>query len=211
LPQERDRVRIQHVVVTLVATVMAVGGCSDGQVGRTDGGQTRYVQGSGAVTLVPADNRDPAPDFGGPLLGGGDFDLAAARGDVVVLNVWGSWCPPCRDEAPDLQAVNESLEGQGVRFVGVNVRDNDVDARAFEREFGVTYPSVVDENGSRLLAFRDTLPPTSIPSTLVVDRQGRMAASVLGQITEASLRDLVTTIAAEQTSPDGAAPAADDG
>jgi thiol-disulfide isomerase/thioredoxin len=204
-------VRIRHAVVTFVAVVMAVGGCSNGQVGRTDGGQTRYVQGSGTVTLVPEDSRDPAPDFGGPLLGGGEFDLATARGDVVVLNVWGSWCPPCRDEAPDLQAVHESLEGRGVRFVGVNVRDNDVDARAFEREFGVTYSSVVDENGSRLLAFRDTLPPTSIPSTLVVDRQGRMAASVLGQITEASLRDLVTAIAAEQTPADGGPSAAGDG
>jgi thiol-disulfide isomerase/thioredoxin len=205
-------VRIRPAVVTFVAVVMAVGGCSDGQVGRTDGGQTRYVQGSGAVTLVPADSRDPAPDFGGPLLGGGgDFDLAAARGDVVVLNVWGSWCPPCRDEAPDLQAVNESFDGQGVRFVGVNVRDNDVDAQAFEREFGVTYPSVVDENGSRLLAFRDTLPPTSIPSTLVVDREGRMAASVLGQITEASLRDLVSSIAAEQAPATGGGSAVGDG
>ncbi|HJU96367.1 MAG TPA: TlpA disulfide reductase family protein [Jiangellaceae bacterium] len=201
--------RIRYVVVTLAAAVMVVGGCSDGQVGRTDGGQTRYVQGSGAVTLVPADTRDPAPDFGGPLLGGGDFDLAAARGDVVVLNVWGSWCPPCREEAPDLQAVNESFDGQGVQFVGVNVRDNDVDAQAFEREFGLTYPSVIDENGSRLLAFRDTLPPTSIPSTLVVDRQGRMAASVLGQITEASLRDLVSSIAAEQASADGGGTAGD--
>jgi thiol-disulfide isomerase/thioredoxin len=204
-------VRIRYVVVTLAAAVMVVGGCSDGQVGRTDSGQTRYVQGSGAVTLVPADTRDPAPDFGGPLLGGGDFDLAAARGDVVVLNVWGSWCPPCRDEAPDLQAVNESFDGQGVQFVGVNVRDNDVDAQAFEREFGVTYPSVVDENGSRLLAFRDTLPPTSIPSTLVVDRQGRMAASVLGQITEASLRDLVSSIAAERAPADGGGTTAGDG
>ncbi|HEX6577712.1 MAG TPA: TlpA disulfide reductase family protein [Jiangellaceae bacterium] len=200
---------MRYVVVTLAAAVMVVGACSDGQVGRTDSGQTRYVQGSGAVTLVPADIRDPAPDFGGPLLGGGDFDLAAARGDVVVLNVWGSWCPPCRDEAPDLQAVNESFDGQGVQFVGVNVRDNDVDAQAFEREFGVTYPSVVDENGSRLLAFRDTLPPTSIPSTLVVDRQGRMAASVLGQITEASLRDLVSSIAAEQAPADGGGTAGD--
>ena len=203
--------RIGRLITAFLAVTLVVAACSDGQVARNTGGQTRYIEGSGAVTLVPPDSRDPAPDFGGPLLGGGEFDLAAARGDVVVLNVWGSWCPPCRDEAPDLQAVNESLEGQGVRFVGVNVRDNDVDALAFEREFGLTYPSVVDENGSLLLAFRDTLPPTSIPSTLVVDRQGRMAASVLGQITEASLRELVTTIAAERSPADGGASAAGDG
>ncbi|MGH8824016.1 MAG: TlpA family protein disulfide reductase, partial [Jiangellaceae bacterium] len=85
--------RVLRVAAALLAAVVTVGGCSDGQVRRTDSGQTRYVEGSGAVTLVPADRRDPAPDFGGPLLGGGDFDLASARGDVVVLNVWGSWCP----------------------------------------------------------------------------------------------------------------------
>ena len=200
-----------RAVALVAAAVVAIGGCSDGQVQRNDGGQTRYVEGSGAVTLVPADSRDPAPDFRGPLLGGGDFELAAARGDVVVLNVWGSWCPPCRDEAPDLQAVNASLADQGVRFVGVNVRDNDTDARAFEREFGVTYPSVVDANGSLLLAFRDTLPPTSIPSTLVVDREGRMAASVLGQITETSLRDLVSEIAAEGAPAEAGNAATSDG
>ena len=178
--------------------LVAVGGCSDGQVQRDDdAAQIGYIEGDGTVTILPAAERDAAPEFGGPLLGGGQFELADAVGDVVVLNVWGSWCPPCRKEARDLQAVSDALGDQGVRFVGINVRDNETDARRFEQEFGVTYPSVVDENGSRLLAFRDTLPPTSIPSTLVVDREGMVAASVIGPITEASLRDLVADIAAE--------------
>ncbi|MGH8776313.1 MAG: TlpA family protein disulfide reductase [Jiangellaceae bacterium] len=161
------------------------------------GSETRYVEGSGAVTIIPVGERVAAPEFGGPLLDGGEFDLGSARGDVVVLNVWGSWCPPCRREAPALQAVAEALAGDGVRFVGVNVRDNQTDAQAFEDEFGVTYPSVVDESGSRMLAFRDTLPPTAIPTTLVVDREGRMAARILGEISETSLLDLVSDIAAE--------------
>ncbi|MBD0293080.1 MAG: TlpA family protein disulfide reductase [Jiangellaceae bacterium] len=190
-------------VATLLLTFgLAVAGCTDGQVGRSDQtGQTRYVEGSGVVTVVPPADRRPAPAFAGPLLGGGQFSLADARGEVVVLNVWASWCPPCRAEAPALQAVSEELAGNGVRFVGVNIRDNETDARAFEREFGIEYPSVVDSNGSLLLAFRDTLPPSAIPSTLVVDRAGRMAARVLDQITETSLRDLVTQVAAEDTAP----------
>jgi thiol-disulfide isomerase/thioredoxin len=184
--------------VVVGVALVAVGGCSDGQVQRDDdAAQIGYIEGDGTVTILPAAERDAAPEFSGPLLGGGQFELADAVGDVVVLNVWGSWCPPCRKEARDLQAVSEALGDQGVRFVGINVRDNETDARRFEQEFGVTYPSVVDENGSRLLAFRDTLPPTSIPSTLVVDREGMVAASVIGSITEASLRDLVADIAAE--------------
>ena len=184
--------------VVVGVALVAVGGCSDGQVQRDDdAAQIGYIEGDGTVTILPAAERDAAPEFGGPLLGGGRFELADAVGDVVVLNVWGSWCPPCRKEARDLQAVSDALGDQGVRFVGINVRDNETDARRFEQEFGVTYPSVVDENGSRLLAFRDTLPPTSIPSTLVVDREGMVAASVIGPITEASLRDLVADIAAE--------------
>lgn len=194
----RQRLGRVYAVVVGVALV-AVGGCSDGQVQRDDdAAQIGYIEGDGAVTVLPAAERDAAPEFGGPLLGGGgQFELADAVGDVVVLNVWGSWCPPCRKEARDLQAVSEALDDRGVRFVGINVRDNETDARRFEQEFGVTYPSVVDENGSRLLAFRDTLPPTSIPSTLVVDREGKLAASVIGPITETSLRDLVADIAAE--------------
>lgn len=181
----------------LVAAVL--GGCGgDGQVGRLDAaGQAGYVSGSGTVTTIAPAEREPAPAFSGPLLGGGSFDLAEARGDVVVLNVWGSWCPPCRAEARDLQAAYEDLRERGVRFVGVNVKDTEQGAQAFLAEFGVTYPTVYDEIGARMLAFRDTLPPAAVPSTLVVDRQGRMAARVLGQISERSLADIVEPIAAE--------------
>ena len=193
--------RVVRVAAIIAAGIVGVAGCSDGQVQRSDSaGQTRYVSGSGVVTIVPPDDRQPAPDFSGPLLdGAGEFSLADAKGSVVVLNVWASWCPPCRKEAPALQAVSTELVEQGVQFVGVNVRDNATDARAFEQEFGLTYPSVVDTDSSLLLAFRDTLPPNAIPSTLVVDREGRLAARVLDEVTETSLRDLVSDIAAEDS------------
>jgi thiol-disulfide isomerase/thioredoxin len=192
-------VRAGRVVVVLAVAAMAMAGCSDGQVGRSDSAkQTRYVEGTGVVTIVPPADRKQAPAFSGPLLGGsGEFDLAQAKGDVVVLNVWASWCPPCRSEAPALQAVSAELTDQDVQFVGINVRDNETDARAFEQEFGLTYPSVVDTDSALLLAFRDTLPPSAIPSTLVIDREGRVAARILDEITQTSLRDLVADIAAE--------------
>ncbi len=182
----------------VLVLVVLVGCGGDGQVGRLDDeGQAGYVSGSGTVTTIAPAEREPAPAFSGPLLGGGSFDLEEARGDVVVINVWGSWCPPCRAEAPDLQAAYEDLRDRGVRFVGVNIKDTEQNARAFLDEFGVTYPTVYDEIGDRMLAFSDTLPPTAVPSTLVVDRQGRMAARVLGQISKRSLADLVEPIAAE--------------
>jgi thiol-disulfide isomerase/thioredoxin len=190
-----------RAIAAVVVSLVVVAGCSDGQVQRSESAaQTRYVEGRGVVTILPPDERQPAPEFSGPLLDGtGEFDLAQLRGDVVVLNVWASWCPPCRSEAPALQAVSTELVDQGVRFVGVNIRDNQTDARAFEQEFGLTYPSVVDTTGALLLAFRDTLPPSAIPSTLVIDREGRLAARVLDEVTETSLRDLVADIAAEDT------------
>lgn len=191
--------RVRRAVLLAGAIGLLFAGCSDGQVGRSDNSsQAGYIEGNGTVGTYSPKEREPAPDFSGPLLDGGQFDLAAALGDVVVLNIWGSWCPPCRKEAPELQAVSEKLAGLGVRFVGVNTRDPDERApQAFEDEFGITYPSVYDPKGDALLAFRTTLPPSAIPSTLVIDRQGRIAARVLGAIGEASLTELVTDIAAE--------------
>lgn len=193
------------LVAAALAIVVAgsVAACSDDQVGRGDGsGQSGYIEGDGVVTTIAPIEREVAPEFTGPLLGDDgavdDFRLADHLGEVVVLNVWGSWCPPCRKEAPGLQSVYEELQADGVTFVGVNTQDDsERAAQAFEDEFEITYPSVYDPKGEQLLAFRGTLPPAAIPSTLVVDRQGMLAARVLGAIGEASLRDLVADIAAE--------------
>jgi thiol-disulfide isomerase/thioredoxin len=179
-----------------VVAALALAGCGgDGRV--EPAAQAGFVQGGGVVTVIDRAEREPAPAFSGPTLDGGAFDLADQVGDVVVLNVWGSWCAPCRAEAPAFAAVAEQTADDGVVFVGVNTRDTETAAKAFEAEFGVPYPSVVDSDGRRLLAFRDTLPPAAIPSTLVVDRDGNMAARVIGPITETSLRDLVTEVAEE--------------
>ncbi|TDE10884.1 TlpA family protein disulfide reductase [Jiangella asiatica] len=194
----RRLARAATSVVAVVAVLM-VAACSDGQVERSDNAnQAGYIAGDGTIGIYEPSEREPAPEFGGELLDGGEFSLAEAAGDVVVLNIWGSWCPPCRKEAPDLQAVYETVAGDGVQFVGVNIRDNSKRAAtAFEDEFGITYPSVYDPKADALLAFRDTVPPSAIPSTLVIDREGRIAARILGGIGEASLRDIVTEIAAE--------------
>ncbi|WP_116946923.1 TlpA family protein disulfide reductase [Jiangella endophytica] len=190
---------MRRAVLLAAAAALALAGCSDGQVERSDNAnQAGYIAGDGTISIYQPAERKSAPEFGGELLDGGDFQLADQLGDVVVLNVWGSWCPPCRKEAPDLQAAYAALEPQGVQFVGVNVRDNGTRAPLqFEDEFGITYPSVYDPKADALLAFRDTIPPSAIPSTLVIDRDGRIAARVMGPLGEATLTDIVGDVVAE--------------
>ena len=148
---------MRRIIAILVGAVLAVAGCSDGQVQRSDdAAQIGYIEGS-SVTTIPRGEREPAPEFGGPLLGrdGAEFNLADARGEIVVLNVWGSWCPPCRKEAPALQAIHEELAEDGVRFVGVNTRDyNTTDALRFEEEFGI---DIADDDADKLKTVGDAM------------------------------------------------------
>jgi thiol-disulfide isomerase/thioredoxin len=185
------------VLVPLVAVAgLVLAGCSSG----TDS-TLGYISGPGNVTQVTSADRHDAPPVRGKTLEGGSFDLAAYRGRVVVLNFWASWCPPCRAEAPALQRVATAMKPRGVVFVGIDTRDDDGDAvRAFLRNVGSTYPNLSDADGRLTLAFQDgpvRLPPELIPSTLVVDRQGRLAARILGPTTQPRLTALLTSIAAE--------------
>lgn len=139
------------------------------------------------------------PQVTGRLIDGGSFDSADYANTVLVFNVWGSWCAPCREEAPALQAVWEETRNQGVQFVGINVKDNDAAALAFEEEFGITYPSIRTADSSKvLLQFRSTLPPGAVPSTVIVDRDGRVAVRVVGATTYRILSRLVRAVLSNQ-------------
>ncbi|WP_112248176.1 TlpA family protein disulfide reductase [Kribbella monticola] len=180
---------------TLVVAVMllAVTGCSSGQdASQNRSGQTGFVSGSGRVSTFAPDKREKAPDFKGTTLDGKEWDFADQAGKVVVLNVWGSWCPPCRKEAPDLSAASREL-GPSVQFIGLNTRDLDkAPPLKFVQEFGVPFPSIYDPNGKQLLRFRgQKISASSIPSTLVIDKQGRVAARVLGAVTKDTLIGMV--------------------
>jgi thiol-disulfide isomerase/thioredoxin len=189
-----SRIRGAAAVVA-AAALLAACGSDAGAQGEADPG---YVTGPGVVSRIQPADRSTLPRVSGRLLDGGRFVSADHAGTVLVFNVWGSWCPPCRAEAPALQAVWEETRAKGVQFVGVDVKDNDAAARAFEREFGITYPSIVTaDSGPVLLAFRSSLPPSAIPSTLVVDRSGRVAARIVGATTYTKLRRLVDEVAAE--------------
>lgn len=155
-----------------------------------------FVGGDMSLSRVPPPQRTAAPRIHGATLDGGRFDSADAAGRVIVYNVWGSWCAPCRKEAPALAAASRATARTAV-FVGINTRDVDrAPAQAFVRAFGVPYANVYDPDGRLLLAFGTSLPPQYIPSTLVVDREGRVAARILGEATEATVRGLVDDVAA---------------
>lgn len=190
----RPRRSAPLAVLLSAVLALAVAGC--GAAGTGDKG---YVGADGVITTVaPEDRREVAGEVSGETLDGQPWSLADQRGKVVVLNVWGTWCPPCRKEAPVLAEAARQLKadpelGDDVVFMGINTRDSSpAQGRAFERNFEVPYPSLFDPDGRTLLAFRGTITPNAIPSTLVIDRQGRVAARVLGEITSA--RTLVALV-----------------
>lgn len=177
------------VTVVTVVVVGAAAGCSSESGSSGDQG---YVSGGGVITVVAEDKRQEPGDVSGETIDGEPVSLSDYEGQVVVVNVWGSWCTPCRAEAPMLAEAARDLRSDDVAFLGIDSRDpSESAARAFVRTFDIPYPSIYDQEGRTLLAFRGTLAPSSIPSTVVIDREGRVAASVLGEITRTTLDDLV--------------------
>jgi thiol-disulfide isomerase/thioredoxin len=151
---------------------------------------------TGADGLIAVEDRQLAPQLSGTTLDGEPLAVADLRGEVVVLNFWASWCAPCRAEAPTLNEVAARTADQGVRFVGVNVKDERGPAQAFERTQEVAYPSLHDQPGRLLLQFRKVVPQTP-PTTLVLDREGRIAAFFAGEVRLTELLGPVEQIAAE--------------
>ncbi|MDQ6934093.1 MAG: TlpA family protein disulfide reductase [Actinomycetota bacterium] len=168
----------------------ALAGC-----GANTGGATSRSAGAGVVTEIHAGQRSALPRLTGSLLGGGTYDSVATRGKVVVYNVWGSWCAPCRKEAPVLRRVALETRHVGVTFVGLNVRDNNTAAKAFERTFKTPYRSMVSrDSAAALLRFGSSVPPSAVPSTVIVDRHGRVAARVLGASDYGTLTGLLQDV-----------------
>lgn len=175
----------------------AAGGASSG--GAAAGTQAGVRAAAGAV-VVDRGAREDAPALAGDDLDGNPVSLTGFRGEVVVLNVWGSWCAPCRAEADDLEQLSRQTRGEGVRFLGINTRDRDrAAARSFVRAHGLSFPSLHDPAGELLLRFPPAaLNPQAIPSTLVIDRRGRIAVAIGGAVTAEQLRPLLARVVEEE-------------
>jgi peroxiredoxin len=193
------RSRAVLFAATAAAAALTLSACTSGGTSG-GGGNTNFVMGKDGIATADKGERADAPDLSGRTVDGKQLDVAAYRGKVVVLNVWGSWCPPCRAEAPGFEKVYQELKGQGVQFVGINTRDPEVTtAAAFEKEQGISYPSLYDPAGRLMLRFKKgTLNPQSIPSTLVIDRNGKIAARTLQPLSEDKLRSMIKPVLAEK-------------
>ncbi|MER7888798.1 TlpA disulfide reductase family protein [Micromonospora sp. NPDC094482] len=183
--------RARRWTAGLLATVAAVA-----LVGCTSPSQekTCATNADGVIECAP-DQRSAPPKISGELLTGGSYDVSQARGQVVVVNFWGSWCAPCRAEADDLEATYQATKASGVSFLGINVQDSKDKALAFE-EGRVSYPSLFDPP-SRLALAMD-IPPNTIPATVVLDRDGRIAAVIRAAVKQEGLQPIVERVAAEQ-------------
>ncbi|MFD8752115.1 TlpA family protein disulfide reductase [Kitasatospora sp. NPDC059577] len=198
----RPRPRVAAAAAaTAAAAALALTGCSSSGSAGSGEGQVGFVTVKGTnLSKADAGKRGDAPDISGDTLEGGQAKLSDYRGKVVVLNVWGSWCGPCRAEAKSLQAVADKYKDQGVQFLGVNTRDTEKgNAVRFEQEQGVAYPSIFDPAGTQLLKFpKGSLNPQSIPTTLIIDRDGKLAARAVGGTTEDALESILQPVVAEQ-------------
>lgn len=145
---------------------------------------------------MPAGERTAAPPFSGELLDGGQFESASLSGDIAVLNFWGSWCGPCRIETPEFQLVYEGVASRGVQFLGIDVKDNRELAIAFYADKAVDYPSIFDPRGEVALAFRG-FPANAVPSTILLDRQGRVAAVYTAAVPGEDLRSALSALLQE--------------
>jgi thiol-disulfide isomerase/thioredoxin len=188
---------VRRSLLPLLA-VAVLAGCStgEGQVDVANGGEFRFVEGTPAGEVIPEDERASAPEFSGTLLGGGEFESTELAGDIAVLNFWGSWCAPCRVETPQFQEVYDEVRDEGVQFLGLNVKDVEQLAGAFVESKAITFPSLFDPTGETALAFRD-YPATAIPSTIVLDRESRVAAVYTGEVQQDDLRAVLDLVLGE--------------
>lgn len=196
-PRWSPSIRRTYVTATMLG-VLVLSGCSDEPNSIAEqaraGDDKNYIAGDGSVSAVAPAQRETVIDLAGTTLEGEPWTSAEARGEVLVINVWGSWCGPCIAEAEDLETVySEFTEAdEPVQFIGVNDRDSVPTALAFQEAKGVSYPSLEDDGGQTLLDLQGLA--NARPSTLVLDPEGQVAARVLGQVDDSTLRALVQDV-----------------
>ncbi|WP_246080414.1 TlpA family protein disulfide reductase [Modestobacter altitudinis] len=197
-----DTLTRRALFATSIAIVSALMlGCSGGTSGTnastaTEAGEFDFSGNTPAGQLIPASARQTAPAFDGELLDGTAFNSTSLAGDIAVINFWGSWCAPCRIETPEFQAIYTEVAGSGVQFLGVDVKDQRQLAQAFVDTVGATYPSLFDPTGEVALAFRG-FPANAVPSTLLLDRRGQVAAVYVGAVLDENLRAALDQLLAE--------------
>lgn len=190
------------LVAGAAVLALALTGCSSDPLAQQyrEGSGKNYIAGDGSVTEIALENRGEPITFSGTTDTGETVTSEQYLGNVLVVNFWYAGCAPCRAEAPDLEKVYQETSTSGVNFLGVNVRDQAATAITFNERFGITYPSIMDQDGQAQLSFASQVPPNAVPTTLILDAQGRVAARILGQLRDPSiLSTLIKDTAAESS------------
>lgn len=194
--------RLMTIGAVAIASTLLLAGCTTDQFAQDyrDGGNKNYVAGDGSILEITPQNRGAQVTFDGVTDAGLNVSSSDYLGRVLVVNFWAGYCAPCRVEAPDLEALSQKWADSGVSFLGVNTYDEPETAQAFSRTYGVTYPSIIDaKSGVVQLAFAGDIPPSALPTTIVLDGKGRVAARILGQVESASILDsIIKTVITEE-------------
>jgi thiol-disulfide isomerase/thioredoxin len=193
------RRRVPVVFAGVAAGALVLAGCGSTDTG-SSADNTNFVQGTGEITKIPEGKRKPAPDISGKTVDGKKISLSDYKNKIVVLNVWGSWCAPCRAEAPHLAKVAEQTKDEGVQFIGINTRDHSqTNPQAFERRYDIHYPSFFDPDGRLILKFpSNSLSLQAIPSTVILDRDHKIAVRALTALDEEQLHKALKPLIAEK-------------
>ena len=185
--KRRTVVTVTAVLAVLLAAALAVTFLTQGKGNASDS----------TVEYQPG-HRPLAPDFTATSLTGTTIKLSSYRGKIVVLNFWGSWCPPCRQEAPTLAVLSEQYRSQGVEFLGDDVGDTPSNALAFTRSVGIGYPSINDPGYLIVQKFSQVAPVSDTPTTVVIDKTGHVAGMVLGEVSYGEMTTLLHNAAVTQ-------------
>lgn len=188
----RAKIALSAAVLT---PILLLAGCSSPE---GISGEQSYVSGDGTVSEFAPETRGDPIVFAGATDQGGTFDSTENRGRIVVVNFWYASCPPCRIEAPWLEELAQQFTDDEVAFVGVNIRDDAGTALAFARTFEISYPSILDTDAAVMTAFAGQASPAAVPTTIVLDREGRPASRIVGLIDRDVLETLILTALDEQ-------------
>lgn len=192
------------VAATVAGLALSATGCASSQADQLasqfkNGDNKNYISGDGTTMEIAASDRGKSIGWKGVTDNGSVLSSNNLSGVVTVMNFWYAGCAPCRAEAKDLEALYKEFLPAGVQFVGVNVRDTAGTAQAFDRAFGMSYPSIIDNNtGSVVLSFTSVVSPQAVPTTLVIDKKGRVAARILGRLEKGTLKAMIQKVVAEK-------------
>ncbi|WP_084626562.1 TlpA family protein disulfide reductase [Demequina aurantiaca] len=194
--------RLVLLVAVIAAIVFTLASCAPGEAVESPG----YVSGDGTVTIFSESDQPDPLVLTGTSFAGEPIDVADYRGQAVIVNTWYASCPPCRAEAPDLVAADARDD---VQVVGINGRDDAATAEAFDRTFGAHYPSIDDKNGEAVAALQGLIAVNAVPSSVILDTEGRIYARVIGRVEPSTLTSLLDGALGIPDSAGGTAPSAD--